>query len=413
MAAKTSSALLSAPILLAFIGGFIAQPSLSRHIGGPVPQVETELPPAMPPAAPPETARPVAPVPAVVAERESAPSSGIEPSWQEVCWPRALTEGDTVAVVATGSAVDPDKLAKGLAGIQALGYSARTYPTASLNSGGRAGTVMERVRDLNRAARDESVDAIWFARGGSGSAELLQYIDWDAFDQSRPKLLVGYSDVTVLQLALYKLRGIISLSGPMVAEDHGFGGDASFSQKTQRALCRWLASPGQAREIDNPDGSQLEIARDGYGEGPLLGGNLSRVRDLLSHPDYCPEFSGAILVIEDVHEGEQSVRSMIARLRDHGVFREVNGVIIGETSPCPKEVALEAVEKALGDRRVPILTGLAYGHIDRPRVTLPIGAWTTLDARESIPRIRVHPQWPSRLRINGVAETAGESRGHL
>ncbi len=409
--AGLNSTVLVAVALASFLGGVLAQPALTSMWAelSSTEQREAEAPtnqlavtPKKEPPAQTEAPEEVAPNP----EPEPRHSWVVEPTARQVYWPVPLSEGDTIAVVATGSAVVKNQLDKGIRALEAIDYHLQPGDNVRANSGNRAGTVAQRAHDLNAAIRDEEVRAIWCARGGSDSIDLLGPVDWNSYERDNAKAFIGYSDVTVLQLALYRRRGIISFSGPMVAEDHGFGGPHRFSPKTKRDLFRWLKRPMQKREIANLYGSPIKTHRSGEAEGWLLGGNLSRVCMMLDQDSYCPDFTGAVLVLEDINENEASFRRMIGKLRDRGVFDKINGVVLGDTDICRPEVALAAIERACDDRPVPIAYNMDYGHLDAPRVTLPIGAWCKLDAGERVARIIVHPDRPR----EAVVASSGQSR---
>jgi muramoyltetrapeptide carboxypeptidase len=411
---------LLAVCLLSFMAGLFAEPALSgvwsvsRSVEAPAltgnssdeataHEVATAQPVGAQETPPAEATAPAEPGPT------PTPSWAIDAPRRTVYWPARLTSGDTISVVATGSAVKTNQLERGMTALGSLGFVVEPAKNVRANSGGRAGTAAQRAQDFNRAIADASVDAIWCARGGSGSIDLLSLINWEVYSQKAAKPFIGYSDVTVLQLALYAARGIISFSGPMVAEDHGFGGPVTFRPETQAALMDWLRQPEQTREIRNLWGNAVRTHRPGTASGPLLGGNLSRVVTIVNRGGrYCPDFKGSVLVLEDINEGEASVRSMIGQLEGAGVLAKVNGVIFGDLDVSPDEVALNAMERALGDRDVPIAYGLDYGHLDEPRVTVPIGAWTTLDAGPKTATITVHSERPQPLRAQGAPEGSGE-----
>src|SRR5690606_13456181 len=142
-------------------------------------------------------------------------------------------------------------------------------------------------------ARDD-LDAIFCLRGGYGLLRLLDRLDYDAA-RAHPKLVVGYSDVTALHLALWKEAGLPGLSGPMVAPDW-----PSLDAESEGQF--WALAGGAAPvEIVGPGGEPLEGMRPGAAEGVLLGGNLTLVAALLGTP-FLPDLAGAILFVEEVGE---------------------------------------------------------------------------------------------------------------
>jgi len=323
-------------------------------------------------------------VPATQDRPEAAPAPPPSPptptSNKTVRWPKTIGRGSTIAIVATGSQVRPDYLHAGVQALKRLGFSVKLGEHVLSASGGCAGTVAQRCSDFEQAWRDEEIDAIWCARGGHGSVEMLERLDWGVVG-ARDVALVGYSDVTALQLALFQRHRLVSISGPMVASDHGLGVPGGVPMGTRRLTLQWLLRPGGLpAAIKPPRGDPPTTVKPGRAAGFLLGGSLSRVCDLIGS-DFLPDFTDAILVLEDVNETPETIAAMLGRLRDAGLFQQINGVLLGDFSGCIGRSRLRATILAcLDGRDVPVLSDFAYGHLDKPRATLPIGAWVELDA---------------------------------
>ena len=124
-----------------------------------------------------------------------------------------LSRGDAVGVVAPGFAVRVERLDAGLATLRRMGF--RTVEGRSVRSreGYFAGSDAERLADLNAALRDPGLRAIWFARGGYGTARLLERVDWRALGR-HPKILIGFSDLTALHLAVQRHAGLVTFHSP-------------------------------------------------------------------------------------------------------------------------------------------------------------------------------------------------------
>lgn len=229
-----------------------------------------------------------------------------------------------------------------------------------------------RAAALNAAIEDPSVRAVLSVRGGYGSLRLLDRLDWAAA-RRQPTLLVGYSDITALHLAYYARVGWTGVSGPVVTEW------ASLDEDTLMPF-RSLVEGGRPSLGDDA----LSSLRDGTATGPLLGGNLSVLSRLIGTP-YAPDWTGAILVLEDVAESPYRIDRMLAHLQHAGVLDAVGGVVLGDFGPgaTPEDqptLSLEAVfADYFGDRSYPVVTGLRYGHL-LPRRSLPIGVPVHLSA---------------------------------
>src|SRR6185503_13687114 len=128
-----------------------------------------------------------------------------------------LSKGSRVGVVATGFAARPEAIDAGLSWLKKKGFAVKPGEHLKAVDGYLAGSDDLRVADCDTAIRDPKLDAIWFARGGYGTARILDRIDLDHLVR-RPKLLIGYSDLTALFCALLSRKRAVCLHGPMVAE---------------------------------------------------------------------------------------------------------------------------------------------------------------------------------------------------
>src|SRR5262245_12818388 len=221
-----------------------------------------------------------------------------------------LVRGDRVAVIATGFAAAPDAIDAGLAALAARGL--RPTEGAHLRDvdGYFAGNDDARAADLDAAVADDAAKAIWFARGGYGTARLL-----DRFDLRRlvrkPKLLLGYSDATALSGALLSRAKALCLHAPFVAE---LGKPPAFHAPSLRAA---LAGRPVSRHL-----RATEILRAGGARGRLMGGNLTVLVHLLGTP-HVPSLRGAILFLEDAGEEAYRLDRLLQHLRMSGALRGV------------------------------------------------------------------------------------------
>jgi len=284
--------------------------------------------------------------------------------------PPPLRPDGTVAVVAPASAPpDPARYAEGLAALRQRGLTVHA-PEEVLPMGYLAGPDDLRLEALNDALRRDDLDAILCARGGYGAMRLLPHLDYEAA-AARPKLLVGYSDVTALQWALWTRAGVPSLSGPMVAPDWSRMDRASEEQF-------WRLAAGDAPLLlDGPAGEPLAPVRAGQAEGLLMGGNLTTICALLGTP-YFPDLRGAILFLEEVGEAPYRIDRMLAQLHLAGVLEGLAGLVLGaftgaEPAPGrPSLTTMEVVRHYAAFVPGPTVGGLVYGHF-RPKLALPIG----------------------------------------
>ena len=135
--------------------------------------------------------------------------------------PAALGPGATLGIIAPASpARDMDHLAEGIKVIEELGFRVSLSPNVLNYNKYLAGTENERLGDFHKMFLDPAIDGIICLRGGYGSMKLLPGINYSIVRRN-PKIFVGYSDITALQLALWKKAGLVTFSGPMLTPDLG------------------------------------------------------------------------------------------------------------------------------------------------------------------------------------------------
>jgi muramoyltetrapeptide carboxypeptidase len=231
-----------------------------------------------------------------------------------------------------------------------------------------AGDDTRRSRELQRVLQDPNVDGIVAARGGYGATRLLAQLDVAAV-RARPKLLVGFSDITALH-ALWAQARVASVHGSMVA---------TLSTLPDALVTRYF----DALEGRGPHQiTDLQAFTRGRAQGVLLGGNLAVLASLLGTP-HMPQLDGAILFLEDVGERPYRVDRMLTSLRSSGVLHGVRGIVLGAFEKADAGADGVSIEQVLRERTadlgIPVLTGLPAGHID-DNLELPFGTRVTLDA---------------------------------
>lgn len=247
-------------------------------------------------------------------------------------------------------------------------YDVRSAWTPGAEHGYLAAPDADRVAALHQAIADPEIRAIICLRGGYGCLRLLPQIDWSLARQ-HPTLLVGYSDVTALHLALYAHARWPGLSGPVVTEW------AEADDSTLHSFEAW--SRGRTPDFVEDFDSSLAPLSSGTADGPLLGGNLSVLSRLIG-TRFAPEFEDAILVLEEVSEAPYRVDRMLSHLQHAGILEAVGGVVLGQftTGELDRQKPTLSLEEVFRDylssRPYPVARGLPYGH-QLPRCSLPIG----------------------------------------
>jgi muramoyltetrapeptide carboxypeptidase len=325
----------------------------------------------------------------VTPQSESAPTSRLR-------WPRPLRPGGTVGICApSGPVGDVAVLDAAVDLLRSRGYEVVVAPhTRHLHPHYPylAGTDDERVADLNALLADPTIDLILCARGGYGAMRLLDRVDYDAARRD-PKPLVGYSDITTLQLALAARAGIVSFSGIMATAGSGLG-EPDLDPFSEASL--WAAvgaindETGGASFVlsSPPDAEPWRVIRPPTANATVVSGPVYPVcltlLVALVGTAYLPDLRGAILVIEDVHEELYAVDRYLVQLRLAGVLDSVAAVLVGSFNGETDEENLRLrswvpqLVCEMTPAHVAVAAGVAYGHIPR-RLCLPVGATAIVD----------------------------------
>jgi len=298
--------------------------------------------------------------------------------------PPRLKAGDTVGLInPAGATFQPDDVAVAREMMAALGLSLKTGAHLLDRHGYLAGTDRNRADDINSMFADPEVTAILTLRGGWGCNRLLDLIDYKTVSK-HPKILMGYSDITSLLLALHAKTGLVTFHGPV--------GTSTWNQFSTNYVQKLLFN-AETFSMENPSdtGDNLAQTEDrvltingGTAKGRLLGGNLSVLTAMVGS-GYLPDFRGNILFVEDVGEEIYRVDRMLTQLKLAGILRQLSGFIFGRCSDCEpgqgyasltlQEVFADHI-KPLG---IPAWYGSMIGHMEK-KFTVPLGIESSIDA---------------------------------
>ena len=301
----------------------------------------------------------------------------------KIITPPALHKGDTIGIIAPASPPSSiEKITKGAEYFERLGYRIRMGKNVEKIYGYLAGTDAERADDINDMFADNAIKAIVAVRGGYGTPRILPQIDYGLIKRN-PKILVGYSDLTGLQLAIFKKTGLVTFSGPMSGVEM-FKGIDPF---TEEHFWQMITSTKAHGALRNPDDRSFRTICKGKATGRLLGGNLSLITSVLG-TEYSPSYENSILFIEEIDEETYRFDRMMNHLRLAGVFSEAHGIVVGELTDVkasdttkPTLTVDHLLHHYLGSLSKPVLEGMVYGHIPR-KLTIPIGIRASVDANE-------------------------------
>jgi muramoyltetrapeptide carboxypeptidase len=288
-------------------------------------------------------------------------------------FPPPLLPGSRVALVApSGPLRGESDLERAISNTEALGWEPVVGEHILDRDGYLAGSDGHRVADLNRAAADESVDAIWCIRGGYGAMRLLEDIEVDTW-RRKPKALIGFSDITALHAAIGARADLVTFHGPTArGELTPMTRDSFVAAVTHAASSACVADVG------------MQTLHAGRATGRITGGNLALVSALVGTP-YALDLDGALLVLEDVSEQVYRLDRMLTQLWLSGALRKVAGLMFGQFTEIPEDTANEErpVERLLREFAekcgVPCVMNFPIGHV-ADFVTLPLGAEAELDA---------------------------------
>ncbi len=289
--------------------------------------------------------------------------------------PTVLRPGDRVAVVAPSGPSAAGRVAAGVALLTSWGLRVSVAGQVHARHGYLSGTDAQRLASLNAALRDPSVRAVVCARGGYGTQRIVDDLDYPAI-RADPKLVVGFSDVTALHLALWRHARLATVHGPGAAWD----ADRT-PQASAEALCRALMSVEPVRL--RPDAAVATAAvrlGDAPARGILLGGNLTMLASSAGTPD-APDLRGALLLLEDVAEAPYRVDRALTQLRRAGVLAGLAGVALGDFTACTAAAGPDVVSvlgERLGELGVPVVGGFPVGH-GAGQLPVPLGVPALLD----------------------------------
>ncbi len=287
------------------------------------------------------------------------------------------------------------RLEAGLEALSAAGYEPVQAKNLRARCGLFAGSDRERLEAFHELAADDSVNAVIFARGGSGVLRVLPGIDWTLLSR-RPRAYVGYSDLTPFLMQVIARLRLTAFHGPMVAADFARGlSDLEMNSFTQALAGELPIELSLSDQLSAEEIAAETPAPNGMVRGPLLGGCLTMLTATLGTP-YAPDLEGAILFLEDVGEPLYRFDRMLTHLRLSGSLANLNAVIAGHldgeggdpNSAASPEVLLDQLRREAHGFPWPLAWGLAAGH-DRPNLTLPLGLTACLDSAAA--RLTIDP----------------------
>jgi muramoyltetrapeptide carboxypeptidase len=298
--------------------------------------------------------------------------------------PPRLRAGDTVGLInPAGATFQADDVSIARETLAALGLGMKTGEHLLDRYGYLAGTDKDRAADVNAMFADPEVDAILTLRGGWGCNRILDMLDYEAIAKN-PKVLMGYSDITSLLLALNAKTGLVTFHGPV--------GISTWNEYSTSYVQRLLFN-AEVFSMENPKetGDSLVRIKDrvltingGKAKGKMYGGNLTVLTAMVGSK-YLPDFKNNILFLEEVGEDIYRVDRMLTQLKLSGILSQISGFVFGKCSDCGpgKGYGSLTLEEVLDDHikplGIPAWYGSMIGHIEN-KFTIPLGTEIEIDA---------------------------------
>ncbi|MEH2177632.1 S66 peptidase family protein [Nostoc sp.] len=298
-----------------------------------------------------------------------------KPSLNTIRKPPRLQAGDTVGLIAPAGIVDTKDIEVAQKSISQLGLKVKLGKHILDRYGYLAGKDADRAQDVNLMFSDRTIKAIIAMRGGWGCNRILALLNYSLIG-SHPKIIIGYSDITTLLLAINARSQMITFHGPVAT--------STWNQFTVDYFKRILFnSEAVTMQNLNPSEVRLEIITPGKARGKLVGGNLSVLSAMVGSP-YLPSWNKSILFVEEVGEDVYRIDRMLTQLKTAGILNKIAGFIFGQCTNCklgdePSFTLMQVLQQHILPLSIPAWYGSMIGHI-KDKFTLPIGVEVEIDA---------------------------------
>ena len=309
--------------------------------------------------------------------------------------PAGLKPGDTIAIVAPAGELIPKRVKLAVERLEEMGFKTTFAEDLYRVRGYLAGTDERRAEELMQAFADPGVDAIFPGTGGYGTMRMLDLLDFEVI-RANPKVLVGFSDITGLHIALATKCNLVTFHSPN--PQWGLGSVDNLPVFSAGYFWRsLLAEENRGEEgfvYDPPSWAPLGTFAPGVGVGPLCGGNLSLIAGLTGS-EYQLDTEGRVLFLEDVNEAPYRIDRMLRQMQLTGQLDNLAGVILGQFRKCEPDgdSSLSLPEVFLdyfADAPYPVVCNFPAGHVTL-NATLPFGVPVRVDAERREVRVLENP----------------------
>lgn len=313
---------------------------------------------------------------------------------KETIFPGRLTRGDTILFIAPSGPLDTTRVHLAKKRLEERGFIVIHSEDIFRSWGYLGGKDYRRAEELMNAFKQPEVKAIFPGTGGYGTTRILDKLDYNVI-RNNPKILIGFSDITGLHLAINKLTGLVTFHTPNPM--YGLGSENNLSPVSSHYF--W-----KALEDTHPHGYTIElnsfglsdsviVLNGGVSTGELIGGNLSLICTLMGTP-YEINTDGKILFIEDVGEAPYRIDRFLSQLKLSGKLETLNGVILGKFTRRTDESSddldgfsmMEVLEQYFSGLNIPVIANYPIGHY-KDNITIPVGVQAELNAERKTIRI--------------------------
>jgi muramoyltetrapeptide carboxypeptidase len=291
--------------------------------------------------------------------------------------PPALKPGDTIGFISPAGILFDENLFENMQKVmESMGFKVQFGKNVKNRYGYLAGTDEERANDLNQFFSDPEINGIVTVRGGWGSNRILNLVNYNVIREN-PKIFCGFSDITALHLSIYKNTGLVTFHGP--------NGNSDWTLFTRDHFKKLITGKNPKPLLENPgrEKHNIHTIQPGTASGKLLGGNLTLITSLIGS-SYLPDFTGAILFLEDVGEDVYKIDRMMSQLKLSGILKTINGFVFGKCTNCKESQPIsfslvEVFEHYLKPLGIPSFSGSMISH-EPNNFTLPVGIMAQMDA---------------------------------
>ena len=296
-------------------------------------------------------------------------------------FPKFLQAGSNIGITASARKISHTELQAATQWLQQQGYNVTIGNNIGLADNQFAGTDAQRLTDLQTMLNNPTLDAIWIAKGGYGTARFIDSLDYTQFVK-HPKWIIGFSDITVLLNDIYSKTNIATIHAIMTTQI------ATNTPNSLQSLANLLAG-----NLPNYTAPYHPLNKTGNAKGVLIGGNLSVLCNSIGTKTDI-DTTNKLLLLEDLDEYLYHIDRLMLHLDRAGKLANLAGLIVGSLTDMKDneipfgKAAEEIVHHYAAKYNYPIAFGIPIGHITDNRAII-IGAETQLGVDEKQTKLLV------------------------